>query len=113
MNRFFTFLIVLFFTTIIAAQSSQKASINKKEFLQLYIDKKGKIIENNQEISFKTLKNKLLVLKQKNGVVHLAHFKTSKKSVIREHTKVMDLISNYKISIRPFTDKNFLKEIIW
>lgn len=113
MKRLLPFLLLIFIVASSVAQSSKKISKKEKEFILLYIDKKGKIIENNQQISFKELERKLFILKQKKGVVHLFQTNISKKSIVKIKNKVIKLISSYKIPIRPFADKNFQKEITW
>lgn len=117
MKRFFSLLIILFLTHAIKGQSFQRTSENnvlkEKEFIQVYVNKKGTIFKNNQQISINELKVSLMSLKQKKGIVHLSVANTTKKSGFKKQNKVIQLISYYKIPFKPYTDKYFRTELIW
>ncbi len=117
MKRFFSLLIILFLTHTIKGQSFQRTSENnvlkEKEFIQVYVNKKGTIFKNNQQISINELTVSLISLKQKKGIVHLFVANTNKKSSLKKQNKVIQLISHYKIPFKPYTDKDFSTELIW
>jgi len=117
MKRILLLFTILLFATNINAQSNTKVYtqkvVNQNEFLEVFVNTKGKIIVNGKKINSTELENRLTVLQEKNGVVRYFQSKVEKKSVLKQHKNIMALVKKYKRPINFYTDKTFTKEIIW
>lgn len=115
--RYIALVFILFFSLNTTAEHSHKTPKNhvlkNQVFLEIFLNNKGKIVKNNQEISYNKLKTALKKLKEKNGIIRLAIAKTNKTSVLKQHNQVLKLISSYQLVVRPYTDQSFTKELIW
>ena len=114
--RYISLIFLLFFSLNTTAEFTYKTHnhiLKDPIFLQIFLNNKGKIFKNNQEISYNKLKTDLKKLKEKNGIIRFAVAKTTETSVLKKHNKILKLISSYQLVVRPYTDQSFTKELIW
>ena len=117
MKRILLLFTILLFATNINAQSSSKVStqktVNQKEFIEVFVNAKGKIFVNGKKVKPVELEKQFAALQEKNGVVHYFKSKIEKKSVIKQNKYIMELLKKYKRPVTFYTDKNFTTAIIW
>lgn len=117
MKKILLLFALLLFAVNTNAQSTTKVhkqnTVNQKEFIQVYMNNKGKVFVNGKKTDLKNLEEKLQTLQKRNGVIHYSKSEIKKKPLAKKNVQIMELFAKYKRSIRFYTDKSFSKEIIW
>jgi len=86
--------------------------IDQTQYLEVFINAKGKIYVNGKKTKLKDVDPLLSDLKQKNGYVRLAREgKNNSKKGMTALDEVSKLIKKYGRMIRIYSDKNFTKEV--
>lgn len=78
--------------------------------LKVYVDNLGNISANGQSVTLSALDSKLKTLKNKNGMVYYSRDHAAGEPP-QQSMQVMDLVANYGLSIKFFTDKTFTQAV--
>lgn len=87
--------------------STQIKSIDFNESIEVYINKKGKILVDNKKINIKELDLLLKDLKKKKGTLKLAQASLKLNKVQKTNAELSKLINKHKIKVELYTDNSF------
>lgn len=96
-----------------SSDSSQVNTINQNESVEVYINKKGKIIVDGKKTTLKKLDEVLAEIKSKNGIVKLAKASLKIQKVQEANTAVSKLIEKHKTAVKIYTDSSFNKLFLY
>ena len=89
-------------------KSDHQTSINEKENIKVYINKKGEIKIDGKTKKLKELDLIFKNLSEKNGVIFYSRSKIYDGDI---WINFLDLVAKYELPIAIFTDKTFTKRI--
>ena len=85
---------------------TEQVKLDEQGVLKVYLDKKGKITSNGNDVSLEELDEQLKELKDKNGTVYYSRADVASDPP-EESMKVIQLVVKHEISIKFYTDKTF------
>lgn len=86
---------------------TQINNIEFEESIEVYINKKGKILADNKKVNIKELDQILKDLKKKKGTLKLAQASLKLNKVQKTNAELSKLINKYKITVELYTDNSF------
>jgi biopolymer transport protein ExbD len=91
---------------------TQTTNIDKTQYLQVFVNAKGKLFVDGKKMSLKNLDKKLAVLSKNNGYIQLAREGGYNSKVAATNKKVVELFRKHGRMVKTYTDKTFTKEIL-
>ncbi len=85
---------------------TEQVKPNEKDVLKVYVDRKGEITSNGNIVSLEELDKQLKELKENNGAVHYSRTNVTNDPP-EECMKVFQLVVEYELPIKLYTDKTF------
>lgn len=93
------------------ASPKPSTAVDQTQYLQVFINAKGKIYVDGEKTRLKDFEQLLSDLKKRNGYIRLAKEGKYTKKTLATSQKVSQLIKKYGRGIRTYTDNTFTKEL--